>query len=112
VFPQILHDLGDGGFLLADGDIDALHAGSFLANDGIDAYGGLPDLAVADDQFALSPADGRHRIDRLEARVHRLIDRLAGDHTRGDHLDPAEFRRFDRSLAVQGGARGVDDAAQ
>ena len=109
---QILDHLGDGGFLLADGDIDAFHTCPFLANDRIDADGGLTDLAVADDQFALPPADRGHRVDRLDAGVHRLIDRLAGDHARGDHLDPAKFARFDRPPAVDGGARGVDDATQ
>ncbi len=112
VFLEVLDHLGDGRFLLADGDVDAFHAGVLLADDRIDADRGLPDLAVADDQFALPPADGRHRVDRLEARVHRFVDRLAEDDPGGDHLDPAEFRRFDGTLAVQGGARGVDDAAE
>ncbi len=112
MFLEVLHHLGDGRFLLADGDVDAFHAGLLLADDRVDADGGLPDLAVADDQFALAAADGRHRVDRLQARVHRLVDRLAVDDAGGDHLDPAEFRRFDGTLAVQGGARGVDDAAE
>ena len=86
VLLQILDHLGDGRFLLADGDVDALHAGVLLTDDRIDADRGLADLAVADDQFALAAADGRHRVDRLQAGVHRLVNRLALDHAGRNHF--------------------------
>ena len=76
-----------------------------LADDGVDADGGLADLAVADDQFALAPADWGHGVDGLEARVHGLVDRLAVDDAGGDHLDAAEFLGLDGALAVDGVAR-------
>jgi hypothetical protein len=37
----------------------------------------LPGLAVADDQFALAASDRRHRVDRLDAGLQRLVHRLA-----------------------------------
>ncbi len=106
------HDLRHGGFFLADGDINALDAGVFLANDGIHANGRLADLAVADDQFTLAASNRGHGIDSLEARVHRLIDRLALNHAGGDHFNAAELRGFNRAFAVQGGACRVNHAAQ
>ena len=44
--------------------------------------------------------------------LETMIDRLAEDHAGGDHLNPAEFRRLDGTLAVPRGARGVDHAAE
>ena len=53
------------------------------------AIGGLAGLAVADDQLALPAADRDHRVDRLDARLHRLLDRLAREDARRLHLDAA-----------------------
>jgi len=110
VFAEILHHLGHGGFLLADGDIDTFNARFLLADDGIDTDGGLADLAVADDQLALSPADGRHGVDSLQTGVHGLIDRLALNNAGSDHFDTAELRGFNRPFTVDGSTGTVDNA--
>ena len=60
---QRLHHTDDGGFFLADGDVDALHVAPFLIDNGVDADGRLAGLAVADDELALAAADRNHRID-------------------------------------------------
>ena len=73
------------GLLLADRDVDAVErpivrvAGRFgrpvearLADDRVDADGGLAGRAVADDQLALAAADRDHRVDRHDAGLHRL----------------------------------------
>ena len=52
---------------------------ALLVDDRVDRDRGLAGLAVADDQLALAAADRHHRVDRLEAGLQRLLDRLAID---------------------------------
>ena len=106
------HDVGDGGHLLADGHVDALDAAVLLVDHGVDGDGGLADLAVADNQFALAAADGDHGVDALHAHLHGLADALAGDDAGGDLLDGLGAHGVDGALAVEGVAESVDDAAQ
>src|SRR5207342_3638442 len=106
------HDVGDGRVLLADRDVDALNAGVLLVDDRVDRHGGLAGLAVADDQLALATSDRDHRVDRLVAGLHRLVDRLAPDHARGNGFNRGRELGFDRALAVDRFAECVDDAAE
>src|SRR5690606_23650899 len=115
-----LDDLGDGRALLTDGHVDAVQLGRLvvggvdrlLVQDGVDGDGGLADLTVADDQLALAAADRDQGVDRLQAGLHRLVHRLAGDDARGLHVDAATLGELDRALAVDRLAQRVDDAAQ
>ena len=45
-----------------------------LIDDRVDRDGSLARRAVTNDKLALTTADGNHRIDRHDARLHRLID--------------------------------------
>ncbi|OPZ77877.1 MAG: hypothetical protein BWY77_01613 [bacterium ADurb.Bin431] len=107
-----LDHLRHGRGLLADGNIDADDVGILLVDKGVHYQGGLADLAVADDQLALAAADGDHRVDRLDARLQRLLHRLALGHTQGLAFDGAEILGVDRPLAVHRLAEGVDHPAQ
>src|SRR4029079_10702095 len=69
-------------------------------------------LAIADDQLALAAADGNQGVERLEAGLHRLIDRLARDDAWRLDLDAAALGRFDRALAIDRIAKRIDDAAE
>jgi hypothetical protein len=109
---QLAHHVGHRGGLLADGDVDALHAGALLVDDGVDRDGGLAGLAVADDQLALAAADRHHGIDRLETGLHRLVDRLTFDHAGGDALDRHGDIGRDRALAVDRLAQRVHHPAE
>ena len=109
---QGVHHLGHGGFFLADGHVNAENPGVFLVDDGIHAQGGFADLAVADDQFALAPADRGHGVNGLIAGVHGLINRLALDDAGGLDFDAAEFLGIEGAFAVDGVAHRVDDPAQ
>ena len=111
VLLERLDDLGDRGVLLADRDVHADDAVALLVDDRVERDGGLPGLAVSDDQLALPAADRDHRVDRLEARLHRLLDRHAVDDAGGEPLDRVELLRGDRTLAVDRLAERVDDAA-
>ena len=77
--------VGDRRGLLPDGDVDALHPLALLIDDRVDRDRRLARLAVADDQLALTTADRDQRVDRFDARLHRLVHRLAsGDARRLD----------------------------
>ena len=59
-----LHDVGDGGSLLADSDVDAVKLlgvlsvgvveGGLLVDDGIDGDGSLSSLSVTDNELSLA----------------------------------------------------------
>ena len=84
---------------------------ALLVDDGVDGDGGLAGLAVADDQLALAAADGDHGVDGLEAGLHRLVHRFAGDDAGGLDLHLAVVVGLDLALAVDGLADAVDDPA-
>jgi hypothetical protein len=87
---QRLDRLRDGGALLPDGDVDALHALTLLVQDRVDRNGRLAGLAVTDDELALTPADGGHGVDGLDTGLQGLADRLTlHDGRRLQVADPA-----------------------
>ena len=107
-----LLDLDDGGHALADRDVDADQVLVLVVDDRVDADRGLAGLAVADDQLALAATDRDHRVDRLEARLHRLLDRLALDDAGRLELGRARLGRVDVALVVERAAERVDEAAE
>ena len=108
---QALDHLGDGRFLLADGDVDADDVLAALVDDRVDGDGRLARLAVADDQLALAAADGRHGVDGLDAGLQRLIDRLPAGDAGSGRFDGAVLLGDDRALAVERVAERIDDPA-
>src|SRR6202050_2221636 len=72
----------------------------------------IASMAIADDPLPLAPADGGHRVDGLDAGLHRLLDWLALDHRGRLRLQQAQFGALDRPLAVQRLAQRPDHAAQ
>ena len=106
-----LHDLRNGGTLLADGAVDADEVVLRGVDDGVERDGGLAGLAVADEELALAAADGDHRVDSLDAGGHGLADGLAIDDAGSETLDGEELVGVDGTLVVDGLAEGVDDAA-
>ena len=55
------------------------------------ANGGFARLPVADDQLALAAPDRDHRVDRLDAGLHRRVTFCALDYAGGNALNGAEF---------------------
>ena len=84
---EFAHEDRNRGVLLADSDVDTLNAGVFLVNDGVDRDRGLAGLTVTDDQLTLATTDRNHGVDGLEARHHRLVNRLAFDYAGGYLFD-------------------------
>src|SRR4029077_12936846 len=97
--------------LLPDRHVDADQVLAALVQDRVDEDRRLARGAVADDQLALASADRDHRVDRLEAGLHRLLDRLALDHARRLELQRPLLLRVDRAGAVERVAERVDDPA-
>ena len=77
---------------LADRDVDRDDVRVLVVDDRVDRDRRLAGLAVADDQLALAAADRDHRVDRLQAGLHRLLHRLALDDARGLELGRAASR--------------------
>src|SRR6185437_775906 len=103
--------LRDRRLLLADRVVDADDAEALLVDDRVDRDGRLPRLAVADDELALAAADRHHPVDRLEARLERLLDRTAIDDARRDAFDRHELLRRNRAPSVDRLPERVHDAA-
>src|SRR4029079_973306 len=96
-----LDDLGDSRPLLTDGDVDAHDVSPALVQDRVDRDGGLAVRAVADDELALTTADRRHRVDRLESGLKRLLDGLPLDHAGRLELERSALGGLDRPEPVQ-----------
>jgi hypothetical protein len=68
VVSEDLDDVGDGGSLLSDGDVDAVELlglitggiieSSLLVNDGINGNSSLSSLSVTNDEFSLASSNG------------------------------------------------------
>ena len=109
---QRFHQLCHRGRLLSDGHIDADDILPLLVQDGIQCDGGLSRLAVTDDQLSLATANGEHGVDGQNARLQRLIHRLAVNDTRGRGLHRIVVLRRDLTGVVYGLAQRVDHTAQ
>ena len=96
---------------LPDGYIDANQVAAALIDDGIQGNGRFAGGTVADNQFPLPPANGNHRIDSLDAGLHRRIYRLPHHHIGGGLLYRAGGGGIERPPAVQRPAHGIHDPA-
>src|SRR5690606_36431521 len=117
ILERALHG-SNRGALLADGAVDAANLlvdgarlpVGLLVDDGVDGEGRLAGLAVADDELALSTADGDHGVDRLDSGLHGLVHALALHDAGRLQLECAAAFRLDCAEAVDGVAEGVHDA--
>src|SRR5690606_37783017 len=113
-------DGGDRRAHLADRDVDAAYLlvvvallpVHLLADDVVDRDGGLTGLAVTDDELALATTDGDHRVDGLDAGLHRLVHALALHDAGRLQLELATTLGGDLAESVDRVAQRVDDAAQ
>src|SRR5581483_1644716 len=80
--------------------------------DGVDGHRGLSRLTVADDEFALTPANGDHAVDGFDAGVKGLLHALALDHAGSLDLQAASFGSLQVTLTVQGDSHRIHHAAQ
>jgi hypothetical protein len=115
-----LDQLGNGGSLLTDGNVDNIEllllvssvVPPLLVQHGIEGDSGLSGLTIADDQLTLATADGHHCVDRLEASLYGLTDGGTGKNTRRLHLSTAGALCVERALSINGVSESVNDTAE
>src|SRR3712207_9590798 len=100
-------DAGHRGVPLADGHVYALHVLVCLVDDRVDGDRRLASLPVAYYELALPAPYGDHRVYGLDARLQRLLHRLALDDAGGHDLDGEALLRLDLALSVQRAAEVV-----
>lgn len=115
-----LDELGDGGTLLTDGNVDTVQllglvarvVPALLVEHGVESDGSLTGLTVTNDQLTLTTADGHHGVDTLHTSLDGLVDGLTGKDTRGLELGTALLLGVEGTLAVNGVTESVDDTAE
>jgi hypothetical protein len=115
-----LDKLGDSGSFLANGDVDTVEllglivsvVPSSLVQHGIEGDGSLSGLSITDDQFSLTTTDGHHGVDRLETSLYWLVDGSSGQDTGSLELSTSSLGCFDRTLAIDGVAEGINNTTQ
>ena len=100
LFPQRLHDGSHGGALLPHCDIDTVHRIALeialaLVDYGVQGYGRLAGLPVADNELSLAASNGNHGVYCLEACLQGLMHRLTEYHS-----GSLAFQRHAYSLAL------------
>merc|ERR1740131_170858 len=117
---KTLHNLGDGGSLLADGNVDTVQLGlgvitlveSLLVDDGVNGDGGFASLSVTNDQLTLSTANGDKGVDSLDTCLHGLLDRLSGDDTGGFKTNTELLLGVQGTFAVNGLTQSINNTAK
>lgn len=120
VLLKSLHKLGDGGPLLADGDVDAVKllglvvavVPPLLVEHGIEGDGSLAGLTITNDQLTLATTNRHHGVDGLKAGLYGLVDGATRQDTGSFHLGTALLGGLDRALAVDGVAERVNNTAE
>ena len=120
VLLQGLDELGDGGPLLSDGDVDTVQllrlvgrvVEPLLVEDGVEGDGGLSGLTITNDQLSLTSTDGNHGVDRLETGQHGLVDGSSGQDTGSLGLGSSPLGSVDGTLSVDGVTESVDNTTQ
>lgn len=95
-----LDDLGHGGPLLSNSNVDAVQfllllssvVESLLVDDGVDGNGGFAGLTITNDQLTLATTNGDKGVDGLDASLHGLPHRDTGDDARGLHTHTSPIR--------------------
>jgi hypothetical protein len=116
-----LDELGNGGTLLADGDVDTVEllgvvTGSvvptLLVKHGVKGDGSLTSLTITNDQLTLTTSDRHHGVDGLETGLDGLRDGLTRKNTGGLELGTASLRGLEGTLSIDGVTESIDDTAE
>ena len=111
VLLQDTHNLRHCRTLLADRDVDTDQVFALLIDDRIQGNRGLTGLAVTNDQLALTTANRNHGINGRNTSRHRLIHRLALDHTGRNAFDVTELIGRNGPFAINRLTDSVDNTA-
>merc|ERR1719228_246326 len=83
-----------------------------LVDDGVDGNSSLASLSVSNDQLTLATTNGHQAVNSLDTSLHGLLDRLPGDDAGGLQSNPEPLLAGDGTLAVNGIAKSVNNAAE
>merc|ERR1719464_1485787 len=117
---ETLYNLGDGGSLLADSNVDTVQLGlgiislveSLLVDYCVDGDGGFASLSVTNDELTLSTTNGDKGVDSLDTGLHGLLDRLSGDDTWGLKTDTELLLGVQGTFAVNGLTQSINNTAK
>lgn len=120
VLLKSLDELGNGGSLLSNSDVDAVKllglvgsvVPSLLVKNGVEGNGSLPGLTITNDQLTLTTTNWHHGVDRLETSLDGLVDRVTRKNTGGLELGTTLLGGLDGSLSVNWVSEGIDDTAE
>merc|ERR1719402_1281271 len=115
-----LHNLCDGGPLLADSNVDTVElllsvvsvVESLLVDDGINGDSSFASLSVTNDQLTLATANWHKGVNSLDASLHRLRHGLPGNDARGLQADTEPLAGSEGTLAINGVSKGVNAPAE
>ena len=115
-----LHELGNGGTLLSNGDVDTVEllglvpsiVPSLLVQNCVESDGSLTSLTVTDNQLTLTTSNGDHCIDGLETGLDGLPDRGTGQDTGRLDFGAATLGGIDGSLSINGVTQSVDNTSE
>jgi len=88
--------------------INTLNAGIFLVDDRVNSDCRFTNLAITNDQFALTTTDGNHRVNGFEADLYWLVNGLPGDNAGSNFLQSIGHCGVYRSFAVNWDTKGID----
>jgi hypothetical protein len=83
-----------------------------LVKDGVNGDSSFACLTVTNDKFTLATTNGYHGIYGLETCHHGLVDGTTRKDTRSLERGSAALSRIDRTLAINGIAKGINDTAK
>ena len=69
-------------------------------------------LAVTNDQFSLSAANWRHRVNRFKTCLQRFLHRLALQHTQGFSFNRKRLFRVNFTFTIHWMSQWIDNAPQ
>ena len=114
------HDVGDGGSLLTNSDVDAVEGldlvlsivGSLLVKDSVNSNSGFAGLTITNDQLTLTTTNWHEGVDGLETSLHWLVDGLSWDNTWGLKLNSLSLVGHDWTVTVDWLTEGIDDTTK
>jgi hypothetical protein len=115
-----LDELGNGGSLLSDGNVNAVKLlglivsiiPSLLIQNSVECNGSFSGLAITNDQFTLTTANRHHGVDGLETSLDGLVDRVTRKNTRGLELGTTLLAGVKGSLSINWVSKSIDDTAE
>lgn len=120
VLLKSLDKLSDSRSLLTNSHVDTVEllglvitrVPSLLVQHGIKSDGSLSGLTITNDQLTLTTTDRHHGVDRLEASLDWLVDRLTRKDTGGLDLSTTSLGGLDGALAIDRVTESIDDTTK